>query len=103
MLSSPEASGKAGPEETPALRPEYWKDSWERTFQAAETAGIAPAGVSQELERATRLAVNKVVSDVQHLSMLLLAIHVSSLEKIPIQVLCPFFNIFFGGLSLFCF
>ena len=46
MLSSPEASGKAGPEETPALRPEYWKDSWERTFQAAETAGLAPAGVS---------------------------------------------------------
>lgn len=25
----------------PELRPEYWKDSWERTFQAAETAGIA--------------------------------------------------------------
>lgn len=55
---------------TPELRPEYWKDSWERTFQAAETAGIVPAGVSQELERATKLAVSKVVSDVQHLSLL---------------------------------
>lgn len=50
--------------------------------------------MSQELGRATRLAESKVVSDVQHLSLLPVGIHVSSLETVSILVLCPFFNIY---------
>ena len=33
-----------------------------------------------------------MISDVEHLFIYLLAVHISSLKKMPVQLLCPLFN-----------
>ena len=46
--------------------------------------------------------ISPMISDVEHFFIYLLAVHISSLKKMSVQVLCPLFNRIFFFFVPFC-